>query len=138
LSFQIPVDTPQKSEEKLESERWLLEENSKRMIFPSQQAANERFCRDHNVPLEVTYSYGVNSIRLRGILWRRRTGKVMPVVMSTGWAHKIVNFSRGAILYDLLSDSHHILSRLLHPEKSTIMAVSMITERINSMSLIGD
>ncbi len=57
------------------------------------------------------YSYPVNSIR------RRRTGKVMLVVMSTGWAHKIVNFLRGAILYDLLSDSLHILSRLLHPEK---------------------
>ncbi len=41
----------------------------------------------------------------------------MPVVMSTGWAHKIVNISSGAILYDLLSDSLHILSRLLHPEK---------------------
>jgi hypothetical protein len=41
----------------------------------------------------------------------------MPVVMSTGRAHKIVNFSSGAILYNLLSDSLHILSRLLHPQK---------------------
>jgi hypothetical protein len=62
------------------------------------------------------YSYAVNSIRLRGILWRRRTRKVMPVVMTTGWVHKIVNFSRGAILCDLLSDTIHILTRLLHPK----------------------
>jgi hypothetical protein len=95
LGVQNPVGMPQKSKEQLESERWLLEEYAKRMIFPSQQAANKRFCRDHNVPLDVMYSYA--SIRLRGILWCRRTGKVMPVVMSTGWAHKIVNFSSGAI-----------------------------------------
>jgi hypothetical protein len=87
------------------------------MIFPSQPAANERFCYDHNFPLEVMYSYAVNSIRLRGILRHRRIGKVMPVVMSTGWVHKIVNFSSGPILYDLLSDSLHILTRLLHSEK---------------------
>jgi hypothetical protein len=65
LGVQNPVGMPQKSEEQLESERLLLEEYAKRMIFPSQQAANERFCRDHNVPLEVMYSYAMNSIRLR-------------------------------------------------------------------------
>ena len=107
----------EKSEAQLESERYLPEENAKRMIFPSQQAANERFCRDHNVPLEVMYSYPVNSIRLRGILRHRRTGKVMPVVMPTGWEYKIVNFSSGAILYDLPSDTDHILTRLFHPKK---------------------
>jgi hypothetical protein len=42
LGVQNPVGTPQKSEEQLESERLLLEEYE-RMIFPSQQAANERF-----------------------------------------------------------------------------------------------
>jgi hypothetical protein len=41
----------------------------------------------------------------------------MSVVMPTGWAHKIVNFLRGAILYDLLSDTVHILTRLLCPKK---------------------
>jgi hypothetical protein len=62
LGVQNPVIMPQKSEEQLESERLLLEEYAKRMIFSSQQAANERFCRDHNISLEVMYSYAVNSI----------------------------------------------------------------------------
>jgi hypothetical protein len=63
LGVQNPVGTPQKLKEKLESKRWLVEENAKRTIFPSsQQAANKCFFRDHNISLEVMYSYAVNSI----------------------------------------------------------------------------